>query len=465
MAVFLLKWPYKKRLIVMSLRDNKMKVLRQLGLEYEPVSLPELMHGLGEGFKERSVRRWLRLLVVEGAVMKTGQKRGTKYIIAGRSKEAKRKISSCFSSASIKVIEFVRRPLFERQPVAYVDEWFDGYQPNSSYYLSEMLRQQLQVAGIRANAQDPAGTYAHQIFNRLIIDLSYNSSRLEGNTYSLLDTERLLLHGDTVEGKLDEEKTMILNHKEAIRYLVDNVSKIEISRNVICTLHFLLSDGLVESAEAGKVRKYGVRVGGSTYIPFEDPKKLEQQLDKIAHKARQIRDPYEQSIFLLIHISYLQAFADVNKRTARLSANISLIRGNLVPLAFSNVSVEDYISAMIAIYELQDVRPLVDLYVYSYLRTCAAYDSTVKAMGFDEVRVRYRQDRREVVRDVILQALIGEKIKKFVDAEASLRVPATACAAFTEDVLEDLGQIDESRLVGLGITPEQLQKWKALLQN
>jgi len=104
----------------------------------------------------------------------------------------------------------------------------------------------------------------------------------------------------------------------------------------------------------------------------------------------------------LYAMNSLQAFIDVNKRTARLAANIPLIKGNLVPLAFSDVRVDDYMLAMIAIYELQDVRPLVDLYVYSYMRTCAAYDSTVKAMGFDEVRVRYRQQRREVAREVIL---------------------------------------------------------------
>lgn len=446
----------------MSLRDNKMAVLRQLGLESDPISLPELMLRLGEGFKERSVRRWLGLLVEEGAVKKIGQKRGTKYLAAGRSEEATGEVSSCFSSASLKAIEEVKKPLFERQPIAYSDDWFDSYQPNSSYYLHESLRLQLLASGARANGQDPAGTYAHQIFNRLIIDLSYNSSRLEGNTYSLLDTERLLLHGDTAEGKLDEEKAMILNHKEAIRYLVDNAPRLEVSRDVICTLHYLLSDGLVEHSEAGKVRKHGVRIGGSTYIPFEDPRRLEQQLEKIATKATAIQDPYEQSLFLLIHISYLQAFADVNKRTARLCANISLIKGNLVPLAFSDVRIDDYMSAMIAIYELQDVRPLVDLYVYSYVRTCAAYDSTAKAIGFDEVRVRYRQERKAVVREVILQGFVGEDMKKFVDVKAAHSVPANARAEFVEDILEDLEQMDKSRLAGLGVTPEQLRQWRKL---
>lgn len=464
MAVLVLEWPYYRiKVAVMSLRDNKMAVLRQLGLESEPISLPELVLKLGEGFKERSVRRWLGLMVEEGVVKKIGHKRGTKYLAAGRAQEGTCEVSSCFSSASLKAIEVVKRPLFERLPIAYSDRWFDSYEPNSSYYLDKYLRQQLLASGARANGQDPAGTYAHQIFNRLIIDLSYNSSRLEGNTYSLLDTERLLLHGDTAEGKLDEEKAMILNHKEAIRYLVDNAPKLEVSRNVVCTLHYLLSDGLVEPSEAGRVRKHSVRIGGSTYIPFEDPRRLEQQLEKIVAKASAIKDPYEQSIFLLVHISYLQAFADVNKRTARLAANISLIKGNLVPLAFSDVRVEDYMSAIIAIYELQDVQPLADLYVYSYLRTCAAYDSTVKAMGFDEVRVRYRQERRNVIREVILRGLVGKEMKQFVDAEAKARVPSTVVVAFVNDVLEDLEQMDESRIAGLGITPEQLEGWRIKL--
>ena len=163
----------------------------------------------------------------------------------------------------------------------------------------------------------------------------------------------------------------------------------------------------------------------------------------------------------MIHLSYLQAFIDVNKRTARLSANIALIKQNLVPLAFNDIQVDDYMSAMIVIYELQNVQPLVDLYVYSYLRTCAAYDSTVKAMGFDEVRVRYRQERRNIVREVILRGLVGSLMQEYVDAQAAQQVAESVKNAFVEDVLEDLQYMDESRLAGLGVTPQELQEWKS----
>ncbi len=347
-------------------------------------------------------------------------------------------------------------------PIAYVNSWIDSYEPNVTYYLSNDLRKELYKLGERAGNHDPAGTYAHKIYNRLMIDLSYNSSRLEGNTYSLLDTECLLLHSETAEGKLDEEKAMILNHKEAIRFLVENSGKIEITPTVIYTLHYLLSDGLVNSVEAGKVRRHGVRISGSIYTPFEDPKQLQRMLEEITFKASLIKDPYEQSFFLLVHISYLQAFIDVNKRTARLAANIPLIKNNLVPLAFNDVQVEDYMSSMIAVYELQDIRPMVDLYVYSYMRTCAAYDSTIQSIGFDEVRIRYRQERRELVRLVLLGEVAKAYLRGFVENKAEVMIPSLDRKSFVEDVLEDLSQIDSSRIFGLGVTLDQLNRWLEL---
>lgn len=459
---------------MMKRRDQRLAILRQLGQEAESVTLSELVNKLELNYTNRTIRRLLNELVEEGLIRKFGHTKGTKYVTvkapariseqmpAVPIRDLLRYVSSCFGTESLDAIKKVTKPLFERQPVTYDTDWLKSYQPNTTFYLPASLRKQLQKAGQRANDQDPAGTYAHQIFNRLLIDLSYNSSRLEGNTYSLLDTERLLLHGDSPEGKLDEEKIMILNHKEAIRYLVDNATQFEVSRNIICTLHYLLADGLIDPQYAGKVRDFGVRIGGSTYIPFENPKQLQLQLDKITEKATMISDPFEQSLFLLVHISYLQAFADVNKRTARLAANASLITGNLVPLAFSDVEVQDYMSAMIAIYELQDVRPLIDLYVYSYLRTCAAYDSTVKVLGFDEVRVRYRQERRRVIREVILKGLVGVQLEEYIRSEAIKNLPVQARERFIEDIFEDLEQIDESRLVGLGVSPDQLANWLQL---
>ncbi len=444
----------------MTVEDKKRKVLHQLSQQSEPISLPELLNNLGEGYFERTVRRWLSELVEDGLVAKIGLKRGTKYQVIRRAERLSGKNGGCFSSESKPIIEQVRRPIYQREPIAYVDGWLDAYQPNKTFYIPAYLRQDLQQAGHRGTQEEPAGTYAHQIYNRLLIDLSFNSSRLEGNTYSLLETQKLLLEGTGAENKLDEEKVMILNHKEAIRYLVDNASKLEVTETTVRTLHYLLSDGLLEPAECGNPRDHGVRIGGSTYMPFERKRELEPRLRRIAEKAKAIENAYEQSLFLLAHISYLQAFSDVNKRTARLSANIPLIKKNLVPHSFNDVERDDYNSALIAIYELQDIRPLLDVFAFSYMRTCAMYDVTVQMLGFDEVRVRYRALRRETIREIILKLLTGQLLKQFIFLQAAKIPKKDEQPLFYEDVMQDLDELDETRLAGLGITTQQLQEWQ-----
>ena len=275
----------------------------------------------------------------------------------------------------------------------------------------------------------------------------------------MLDTQKLLFEGAGAEGKFDEEKIMILNHKEAIRYLVDTALKLEVNQQTICTLHYLLADGLIETRYAGKVRDHGVRIGGSTYIPFEDPQQLQDHLDRIVTKAALIEDPYEQSLFLLVHITYLQAFEDVNKRTARLSANIPLIKRNLVPLSFNDLERDKYILAVLAIYELQDIRPMLDLYVFSYIRTCTMYDATIKAVGFDELRIRYRQQRRGIIRDIIINRILGKSLDEYISSQTLKLIKKEDQEAFIEDVKEDLKEINESRIAGLGVTQDELQRW------
>ena len=186
---------------------------------------------------------------------------------------------------------------------------------------------------------------------------------------------------------------------------------------------------------------------------------MQDHFSLIIKKAAAIKNPYEQSLFLLAHMSYLQGFSDVNKRTARLCSNISLIKNNLVPLSCNDVEREDYTSAMIAIYELQEIRPLLDLYIFSYMRTCAMYDSTVKAIGFDEIRVRYRELRRKVIRDIIVNKLIDKPMKEYVSSQALEMVTEEDQKSFFEDVMEDLKEMDQSRIAGLGIIPDQLNAW------
>lgn len=437
-------------------KSKKMAVFSILQKQNADLSLAEIIKLLGPDYSERTVRRWLSEMVAEGLIIIQGKKRSTRYQVINSTKSDYEKQWDDKSKSSLK---YINRPLFERNPVTYNSKWLDAYIPNVTAYLNNKLKAQLHHLGNQNITHLPAGTYAQQIYNRLLIDLSYNSSRLEGNTYSLLDTERLIFEGTDAPGKLDEEKIMILNHKEAISYMINHAQQLEINFNIICTLHYLLSDALVPPQNAGKIRDFGVRISGSTYVPFENPEKLKKQLNKICEKATLIKDPFEQSFFLLTHIAYLQAFSDVNKRTSRLSANIPLIKHNLIPLSFNDISKTDYQTAMIAIYELNDIQMLLELYFYSYQRTCQLYEVTLEVINYDEVRARYRQERRRIISYIITQGLIHKKMERYIQEETKKYIKNEDQKAFIQDVEEDLHEINPERIAGLGITIHQLSAW------
>ena len=278
----------------------------------------------------------------------------------------------------------------------------------------------------------------------------------------MIDTQRLLIDGAGAAGKLDEQATMILNHKEAIRHLVDHGAHLDVTYDEVLTLHYLLSDGLVPPDRAGAIRAEGVRGGASTFVPFESRDGLASLLMDITRKAAAIDDPFEQSLFLLVHVAYLQAFWDVNKRTSRLCANIPLLRHNLVPLSFNSVAADDYALAMIAVYEKSDTGPIADLYQASYFRTCQEYDATAEALGFDEVRVRYREQRRRAVAHIIGELLGGDALSTYLEHRVAPQVPGEHRERFLTTIQEDLVQISPQRLAGLGITRQQLGRWLAL---
>ena len=180
---------------------------------------------------------------------------------------ARIRVLPALSRAGAEIREYVRLPPAGRQPVGYDRAFLDSYRTNKAFYLSQSEREHLHEMGRPAIAGQPAGTYARQILNRLLIDLSWNSSRLEGNTYSLLDTTRLLEIGEEAEGKQRIEAQMILNHKDAIEFLVDEAGGIGFDRHTILSLHALLADNLLaDSHAAGRLRHIAVGIDGSVFI-------------------------------------------------------------------------------------------------------------------------------------------------------------------------------------------------------
>lgn len=439
----------------MSKNTKKMAVLEMLQKHNAFIQLPDLLTQLGSDFAQRSVRRWLDEWVAEQKVEKTGQKRATQYRAIAEEKMS-------FGANAYAAVAQVKKPLMQRRPVSYNTHWIDNYQPNHTFYLTQEQRNTLKTVGKPESNAIVAGTYARKIYDHLLIDLSYNSSRLEGNTYTLGETEKLIMEGIEGIGKLDVEKVMILNHKDAIRYLVDNATHLIINNETVCTIHYLLSEGLVLSKYAGKMRDHSVRIGQSTYIPIDQSTRLEKQLMHICSIANNIEDPHEQSFFLLAHIAYLQAFTDVNKRTARLSANIPLIKNNLYPISFSKIDKDDYISAMLAIYELNDVSALAELYTFSSLYTAKEYDVLMHTIDFKEVHVYFRKELRALLREIILKKLTGKKMINYIARTVKKNIPVEFRTACIHSINEDLKYMGPERLVGLGVSKQDLEAWRLL---
>ena len=423
---------------------------------------------------DRTLRRWLGELVHEGLIERSGTRKGTRYRWKPTAKDQQRQPAMAagtdagdstlqgelvFSPESEQLLKRIDAPIYTRPPATYSEEWVASYIPNQSNYLTAEQRAQLHAHGKRSPLYGQAGTYIEKIYNRLLIDLSYNSARLEGNTYTLADTEHLVIQGVSAPGKLDAERIMILNHKDAIRYLAQNVRSLTPNEETIRTVHYLLSDSLIAPGMAGQIRIDSIGVTGTTYAPLEGQERLTQLLNRLLDTARRIVDPFEQSFFLLGHIAYLQAFVDVNKRTARLASIIPLITQDYVPQSFVDVNKDDYLRATIVFYELNDARPLAELYCWAYRRSCLHFDTTVQVVGFDEIAALYRPLRRALVAELVRTLVPPEEIMGFIESRITDQIQPRHRDKFKQDVLAELDHLDISRMGGLGISRAQLEAW------
>ena len=199
---------------------------------------------------------------------------------------------------------------------------------------------------------------------RLSIDLSWKSSQIEGNTYSLLETERLLKEKETAKGKSKEDATMLLNHKEAIDFIIGNpdylfpltVSKIE-------DIHSILTKELVVDKN---IRKRRVGISGTNYKPIDNEFQIREALAEMCELINKKDDVFEQAFLVLILISYIQPFADGNKRTARIVSNALLINNKYCPISFRTVDSVDYKKAMLLFYEQNNISNFKNIFIEQF---------------------------------------------------------------------------------------------------
>lgn len=414
----------------------------------------------------RTAQRWIGQLLTEGRLRASGETRSRRYFAVEMTIGTDLPSDHFpayipLSADSRDILVYVDQPLEARKPVGYQREFLEAYQPNRTWYLPEPLRRQLRKMGATGQADSPAGTYSRAILSRLLIDLSWASSHLEGNTYSRLDTRELIEHGKVAQGKAAIETQMILNHKTAIELLVENAAAAGFNRYTILNLHSALSENLLPNpADEGRIRQHAVEIGKSVYRPLTVPQQIEVMLELLFEKAGLIADPFEQSFFVMVHLPYLQPFADINKCTSRLAANLPLFRANLCPLTFLDMPEQAYSRAILGLYELTRVELLRDVYVWAYERSTQEYLAIKQDLAEpDPTRLAFRDVIKQTIRDVVIRAdedalgVIRQHIADDVAAPDQDSVQAL--------IIEELRRLHEGVLARYGLRPSEYRAWKA----
>ena len=418
----------------------------------------------------RTVQRWLSQWVQQGKITASGEGRARRYAGPALPDSAGAiALTDRFppqiplSADSRDIMAYVDQPLQARKPVGYQRDFLEAYQPNVSGYLPESLRRQLHNMGKTTLAHEPAGTYSRAILNRLLIDLSWASSHLEGNTYSRLDTVELIEQGRAARGKAAIETQMILNHKSAIELLVDSVvssGSAGLNRFLLMNLHSALSENLLPNpSDEGRVRQHAVEIGQSVYRPLSTPQQIDETLGVVLDKLGAITDPFEQSFFAMVHLPYLQPFADINKRVSRLAANLPLFRANLCPLTFLDVPEQAYSRAMLGVYEMTRVELLRDLYVWAYERSTHEYLAIRQELAEpDPKRLAYRELIKQTIREVVQHPHADALV---VIAQAMAQVLQLDRDEVQALVVQELRRLHEGVLARYGLRPSELTAWKA----
>lgn len=460
--------------------DTLNAIEKAVRLRPEGADLTEIADALKSGVPKRTLQYRLKYLVDAGRLVKVGDDRWAKYrlptaeeaearavaaekpaVVAAAEKTAEEAVPQ--SPVSKEMRTYLSQSVNARKPVGYNRGFLDSYRPNETFYLSQEQRVHLAQVGKPNFADQAAGTYAKQILNRLLIDLSWNSSRLEGNTYSLLDTTRLIEFGEAAEGRDRLEAQMIVNHKDAIEFLVNEADAIGFNRYTILNLHGILAQNLLPDPGApGRLRRMGVGIGKSTFHPLELPQLIEECFNHLLDTAAAIRDPFEQALFAMVQLPYLQPFDDVNKRVSRLSANIPFIKRNLSPLSFIDVPRALYTDAVLGVYELNKVDLLRDVFIWAYERSAARYAAVRQSRGEpDPLRFKHKVALRQIVGEVVRGRMDRKAAAAYVTAWVEENhIPQADREKFRDMAEAELVSLHEGNFARYQIRPSEFESWQ-----
>lgn len=437
------------------------------------VNAREIAQALGDKLPFRTLQYRLKFLVDDGRLAKDGEGRWTMYRLPAAGErgaliaepaqlEGQGEAALPVSPAGEDIRAYLRQPATARKPVSYNRAFLESYRPNETFYLSTSERAHLAAVGKPDFEAQPAGTYAKQILKRLLIDLSWNSSRLEGNTYSLLDTRRLIEFGEEAEGRDRLEAQMILNHKDAIEFLVSTAEEIGFNRYTVLNLHAILANNLLaDESAAGRLRRIAVGIEKSVFHPLEVPQLIEEYFEQILDSAAVIENPFEQAFFVMVQLPYLQPFDDVNKRVSRLSANIPLIKGNFSPLSFTDVPRDTYMEAVIGVYEMNRVELLRDVFIWAYERSAARYAAVRQSLGEpDPFRLEHRETLRTIVSEIVRAGMGRKAAAAHIASWTQAHIDPPDRERFRELAENELLALHEGNFARNQIRPAEFQAWR-----
>lgn len=305
---------------------------------------------------ESTVRKYLKELVDENKLQVTGAGRSTKYTIA----------PSFELLASINLDDYYRKEMDERNTKSSYDFNLvrDVLQKASLFTEKEQQKlNKIQDRYLKSIQLVEKGIYKKRL-EVLAIDLIWKSSEIEGNTYYLLETEALIKQQELAKGKSKEDATMLLNHKKALDFITDDLDYLKpLTVNKVIDIHTLLIGGLGVS---NNIRKRAVAITGTNYRPLSIETQIREELEGIVKLVNSKENIFEKGLLLLCLLSYLQAFEDGNKRTARIMSNAVLMSYNYCPLSFRTVSAVEYKKAMLLFYEQNNISAMKEIFIQQY---------------------------------------------------------------------------------------------------
>ncbi len=319
---------------------------------------------LGEKVSLATTKRDLNFLAEQGYIKKVGAGRNLKYALSDYG----------LLHRNFNLDEYSKKEEYERKALQkYNFKILDILGKEEIFTADELEKLNDATKEFIEKAKGTSETIHKKELERFIIELSWKSSKIEGNTYTLLDTEKLIREGIESSHNTKEEAAMILNHKKAFTYIIEckNLGKEIISFRELESIHRLLVEG---SGVNRGLRKSAVGITGTSYLPLSLPSQIEEETKKLIEVLRSITNVFSKSLLSILGISYIQPFEDGNKRTSRLFSNAILASHDYAPLSYRGVDEKEYREAVLVFYEQNSLEAFKKIFIEQYVFACENYN-------------------------------------------------------------------------------------------